>query len=107
MEHAVGKRLMMTESTRIDGQSEAGIALVREEARLRAKNQLTVPEEIARSAGLHPGTRLVFEYAPNSPGSIRLRVLRETYAGALKGLYGADPEEIADYLRQERESWAE
>ncbi|HZS93237.1 MAG TPA: nitrilase-related carbon-nitrogen hydrolase [Chloroflexota bacterium] len=41
------------------------------------------------------------------PWIARTRVPRESYAGALEGVCGADSDEIADYLRGERESWDE
>ncbi|HLI77655.1 MAG TPA: AbrB/MazE/SpoVT family DNA-binding domain-containing protein [Acidobacteriaceae bacterium] len=74
---------------------------------MRPKNQLTVPHEIARAAGLQPGSRLIVEYRGDEPAVIRMRVLRESYAGAIPGMYGRNGEEVAAYLRGESDSWGQ
>lgn len=79
--------------------------LVSEESELRQKNQITVPRQIARSLGLEPGDRLLFEIREGEPNEVHVRRLRENYAGALAGVYGS-PEDAARYLREEREAWA-
>lgn len=80
--------------------------LVSEESELRQKNQITVPREIVRFLGLAPGDRLLFEVTEGEPNEVHVRRLRESYAGALAGVYGP-PEEAARYLREEREAWAD
>lgn len=76
------------------------------EAGLREKNQVTVPDPVAKQLGAKPGDRLVFEVDEQHPGQARLRVLRRSYAGILVGVYGT-PEEAAAYLQEERASWGE
>ena len=71
------------------------------EARLRERNQLTLPEAVAKAAGLNEGERFVVTFEPDHPDSIRLDRMRDSYAGSLKDAYG-DPEA---YLREVREGW--
>ncbi len=70
-------------------------------ARLRARNQLTIPEPIVEAAGLEPGDTLVVETDAENPDVLRLRRVRASYAGALKGVYG----DAGTYLEDERRSW--
>jgi bifunctional DNA-binding transcriptional regulator/antitoxin component of YhaV-PrlF toxin-antitoxin module len=73
---------------------------------LRRKNQMTLPEKIASSMGVGEGSRLVIRYDP-ATGEARLRPLRDSYAGALRGVYGERAEEVAAYLEEERGGWGE
>jgi hypothetical protein len=70
-------------------------------ARLRARNQLTLPDPIVQAGGLEDGATFVVELEPDDPDVVRLRRVRTTYAGALKGLYGP----TNDYLAGERAGW--
>ena len=72
-------------------------------ARLRARNQLTLPDPIVQAAGLDEGATFVVELDPEDSDVVRLRRVRSSYAGALKGLY--DPS--AEYLAGERAGWAD
>ena len=72
-------------------------------ARLRARNQLTLPDPIVQAAGLDEGATFVVELDPADPDVVRLRRVRSSYAGALRGLY----EPSADYLAGERSGWAD
>lgn len=76
------------------------------ETRLREKNQLTLPEAIARRLGAQPGDRFVWIMEEGEPDTIYLRRLRRSYAGIAAGVYGT-PEEIKEYLEQERQAWDE
>ena len=71
------------------------------EARLRARNQLTLPEQVVQAAGILEGDRFVVEVAPNDPDTVRLHRIRQSYAGALRHVYG----DATDYLDRERGSW--
>ena len=71
------------------------------EARLRAKSQLTIPEPIVDAVGVSEGDRFLIEVSPDDPDTIRLHRIRESYAGALRGVYGDTPE----YLESERRGW--
>lgn len=77
------------------------------EVRVRAKNQLTLPEAIAKRLSIEPGDRLVFAVHDDDPDRIEVRRLRRSYAGILAGVYGATQEEVDAYLREERASWGE
>jgi hypothetical protein len=71
------------------------------EARLRARNQLTLPELVVQAAGIIEGDRFVVEVAPGDPDTVRLHRIRPSYAGALRDVYG----DATDYLDRERGSW--
>ncbi len=71
------------------------------EAQLRERNQLTIPDRIAKAAGIGPGETFVVELDSDDPDALRLRRVRTTYAGSLRGLYGKADE----YLERERGSW--
>jgi hypothetical protein len=70
-------------------------------ARLRSRNQLTLPDLIVQAAGLDEGATFVVELDPAEPDLVRLRRVRTSYAGALKGLY----EPTGEYLEGERSGW--
>ncbi len=73
------------------------------EARLRARNQLTLPDPVVQAAGLTDGDRFIVDVDPAEPDVIRLRRLRTSYAGALAEVYGDAGAALAD----ERASWPE
>jgi hypothetical protein len=70
-------------------------------ARLRGRNQLTLPDPIVQAGGLEEGATFVVELDPGDPDVVRLRRVRSTYAGALKGMF----EPTAEYLEGERSTW--
>ena len=71
------------------------------QARVRPKSQLTLPEPVVRAANVGVGDRFVVEVAPDDPDTIRLHRIRDSYAGALKDVFG----DAADYLASERATW--
>ena len=73
------------------------------EARLRARNQLTLPDPVVQAAGLAEGDRFIVDVDPSEPDVVRLRRLRASYAGALADVYG----DAAATLAEERGSWLE
>jgi bifunctional DNA-binding transcriptional regulator/antitoxin component of YhaV-PrlF toxin-antitoxin module len=73
---------------------------------LRTKNQLTLPEPIAKQLGVGPGDQLIFQIDENEPDIVHLRPLLRSYAGIAAGSYGS-PEEVAEYLQRERAAWGE
>ena len=70
------------------------------EARLRDRNQLTIPDAIVREAGIEPGETFVVEVS--QPDTLLLRRVRKSYAGALRGLWGGDADA---FLEAERNAW--
>ena len=70
-------------------------------ARLRGRNQLTLPDPIVQAGGLEEGATFVVELDPGDPDVVRLRRVRSTYAGALKDMF----ESTDEYLEGERSSW--
>ena len=76
------------------------------EARLRQKNQLTLPEPIVRALDAAPDDIVVFEADPAEPGVARVRLLPREFAGSLTGVFGTS-EETLEYVRGERTAWGE
>jgi bifunctional DNA-binding transcriptional regulator/antitoxin component of YhaV-PrlF toxin-antitoxin module len=76
------------------------------EVELRRKNQLTLPDKLARKMRVREGSRLVFEF-DEERNEARVRPLRESYAGALRGVYGGTAEDVRRYVDEERRAWTE
>lgn len=76
------------------------------DARLRAKNQLTLPEPIAEALGAEQNDVLVFEIDPSRPDVALVHLVRAGFAGALTGTYGTT-EEVKAYIREEHAAWGE
>ena len=70
-------------------------------ARLRSRNQLTLPNDIVEAAGISEGDSFVVELEPADPDVVILRRVRTSYAGALKGMYVP----IEEYIEGERAGW--
>ncbi len=73
------------------------------EARLRQKNQLTLPQVIAEALGVEPGDDLHLEADP-ATGIVQLHRVRQSYAGALAGVYGPAGQ-TQTYLDEEQQAW--
>lgn len=71
-------------------------------ARFRARNQITIPDAVVQAAGIEPGETFVVEVGPDDLDTLRLRRIRTSYAGALRGLWGDDANA---YLEAERIAW--
>jgi len=71
------------------------------EARLRARNQLTLPDPVIKAAGIEEGDRFIVEVVPGEPGTLRLHRIRPSYAGALRDVYG----DVDAHLDAERQTW--
>jgi bifunctional DNA-binding transcriptional regulator/antitoxin component of YhaV-PrlF toxin-antitoxin module len=74
---------------------------IRAPARLRSRNQLTLPNDIVEAAGIGEGDSFVVELHPGDADVVILRRVRTTYAGALNGMYAPADE----YLEGERSGW--
>ncbi len=81
------------------------MATVEIEVGLRRKNQLTLPEPMARRLGVGPGDRLVFALDESNPWRVEVRPLRRSYAGIWDGIGLDTEEEAAAYIEGERASW--
>ena len=79
---------------------------VEAEARLRAKNQLTLPEAIVEALEARTDDVLIFEADPREPGTARLHLVRHDFAGSMTGTYGTSENVIA-FLREEHAAWGE
>jgi len=77
---------------------------VEAEARLRQKNQITLPEPIVRALKAAPDDVFVFEADPAEPGVVHARLLPRDFAGSLTGVFGTTEETLA-FVRGEREAW--
>ncbi|HEX5014301.1 MAG TPA: AbrB/MazE/SpoVT family DNA-binding domain-containing protein [Candidatus Limnocylindrales bacterium] len=71
-------------------------------ARLRSRNQLTLPNDIVNAAALAEGDAFVVELESEDADVVTLRRVRQSYAGALKAMYAP----VDEYLDGEREAWA-
>lgn len=71
------------------------------EARLRGRNQLTLPDPVVQAGGLAEGERFVVEIDPAEPDTVRLHRIRPSYAGALREVYG----DAVAALAEERQGW--
>jgi bifunctional DNA-binding transcriptional regulator/antitoxin component of YhaV-PrlF toxin-antitoxin module len=70
---------------------------------LRDKNQMTIPKAVVEACRLRQGQPLIVHIDDEHPDEIILRVLPESYAGALTGIFaGVD---AADHVAAERVSW--
>jgi bifunctional DNA-binding transcriptional regulator/antitoxin component of YhaV-PrlF toxin-antitoxin module len=76
------------------------------DARLRAKNQLTLPEPIADALGAEPNDVLVFEIDPTRPDVAVVHRVPGEFAGALTGTYGTS-EDVKAFIREEHEAWGD
>lgn len=74
---------------------------LRAPARLRSRNQLTLPNDIVEAAGIGEGDSFVVELQPGDPDVVILRRVRTTYAGALNGMYAP----VDEHLEGERSGW--
>jgi hypothetical protein len=74
-------------------------------ARLRPRNQLTLPEPVVASLGARAGER--FLVSVEGPDSLRLVRIRASYAGALAGMWGSDQDAADAWLGVERATWLE
>ena len=72
---------------------------------LRERNQLTLPDRVAARIEAKPGDRLLLTVDPAEPGVVRLKRLKDSYAGIASGVYGRTAEERAAYLAEEHDSW--
>jgi bifunctional DNA-binding transcriptional regulator/antitoxin component of YhaV-PrlF toxin-antitoxin module len=77
---------------------------IKAEARLRHKNQITLPEPIAQFLEARPDDILIFEADPADPRTACVRLLPRTYAGSMTGVYGTT-DDVLRYLHEEHESW--
>ena len=75
------------------------------QATLRDRNQLTLPDRVAARLGAKPGDRLLLSIDGTEPGIVRVKRLRDSYAGIADGVYGQTAEEHAAYIAAERDSW--
>jgi hypothetical protein len=71
------------------------------EARMRGRNQMTLPDPVVRAAGIVEGDRFVVEVSAGDPDTVRLHRIRPSYAGALEAVF----DDATDYLEVERRSW--
>jgi len=75
-------------------------------AKVSEKYQIVVPKQVREELGLQPGDRLLISVEGNRAV---LRLQPRSYADHMRGLHkeiwqGTEP---TDYLREERNSWAE
>ncbi len=72
---------------------------------LRERNQLTLPDRVARALGVKAGDQIAVAFDEAAPGRAELRVMPASYAGMAARLYGDAATERAAYIAEERGSW--
>lgn len=82
--------------------AETLIPAVSDVITLRAKNQLTLPEALARQLDVAPGDR--FRAWVRDDGTLALRKSGDAY-GKYKGVWGDTPEEVEEHLQELRDEW--
>ena len=92
---------------------EAGLAYITNEAgsmpktTISSKNQITLPARLLREIGLKPGDKVAVEV---EDGCLVLHPRPKDWvsytAGSMPGYYGKTKEDIDQYLREVRGSWA-
>jgi hypothetical protein len=79
---------------------------VEAEARLRPKNQMTIPDAIVRALHATPDDTFVFEADPEQPGVAQVHVIPHSFAGSMTGVYGTT-EDVIRFVRDEHKAWGE
>ncbi len=74
-----------------------------ERLRVRERNRLTIPRSIADALHIGEGSEVIATTDEAHPGVITLRVVRESYAGALTGIFSNV--DAVDYVSAERDAW--
>jgi hypothetical protein len=79
------------------------------EVRIRQRNQLTVPVDIARAAGLASGSLCHMEYANGvitiTPADAPHMRPLETFAGIARGSWDSASDAVETQISADRESW--
>lgn len=83
-----------------------GARPVEAEARLRPKNQITIPDVIVRALNAETDDTFVFETDPERPGVAHVHLVPRNFAGSLTGLYGTS-DDVIRFVREERAAWGE
>lgn len=77
--------------------------------RIRDRNQITVPGDIARAAGVGPGSICRMDYANGvitiTPADAPAARGLESYAGIARGAWGRSPEEVEQHIADDPDSW--
>ena len=81
------------------------MAQVEVEVTLRERNQMTLPEPIVERLGARVGDRFLISVTQDDSGFARIRPLRQSYAGAARGMFGATHEQQVAAVEGERASW--
>jgi hypothetical protein len=69
------------------------------EARVRARNQFTLPDAVVQAGHIAEGERFAVVFDAQEPDLVQLRRIRPSYAGALRDVYG-DPKGALEDARQ-------
>jgi hypothetical protein len=78
--------------------------IIEAEARLRPKNQITLPEPVVAALDARPNDTLHFEADASEPGVFHVRLLPRSYAGSLTGLFGST-DAVKKFLHDEHAEW--
>jgi len=79
------------------------------EIRIRDRNQITVPGDIARAAGIGPGSICRMDYVNGvitiTPSGAPAPRDLESFAGIARGAWGRSPDEVEQRIAADRDSW--
>lgn len=79
------------------------------EIRIRDRNQITVPGDIARAAGIGPGSICRMDYVNGvitiTPADAPAPRGLQSYAGIARGAWGRTPDEVEQSIASDRDSW--
>jgi AbrB family looped-hinge helix DNA binding protein len=73
--------------------------------RFNRKGQLVLPREMRKDLGMKEGDELIITMEDDCLIVTAPENFANATCGILKGTWGDSPEEIDDYIRQEREAW--
>jgi len=73
--------------------------------RLNRKGQLVLPREMRKDLGMKEGDELIITMEDDCLIVTTPEHFANATCGLLTGTWGDSPEEIDDYIRQEREAW--
>lgn len=78
--------------------------IVEERIAIRDRKQITIPKTIADARNLHQGQPLIVHIDDDRPNEIVLRILPDSYAGALTNVFANV--NVEEYVDHERATWA-
>ena len=84
--------------------------------KVKQKYQVTLPSNIREAIGIHEGDTLearaengnivlVPQLVQEKKPAAKKKIDISKYVGCMTGVYGSTPQEVEEYIRQQRNSW--